>query len=210
MKTEEYRELLKDGRWQRRRLEIMQRDDFKCRECGMTNDLNVHHIRYVPGRKPWEYDDGDLVTLCGNCHKAVHESIGKMHYDCAKCKHYHGQYLFGDAERQMFEYDGECKEFGGIGCNYASAVTCEHCAFQEGCSAKDDDIACNKFREKTCLTCTCFEIGTSDSYDGLCAYTGEYANGSDTRIGCSCKMLYYSPIALSLEDLQKEFKKRKY
>jgi hypothetical protein len=75
MTKEEYHQLLKDGRWQRRRLEIMQRDDFKCRECGTTNDLNVHHIRYIAGRKPWEYDDGDLITLCGDCHKKTHELI---------------------------------------------------------------------------------------------------------------------------------------
>ena len=75
MNKEEYHELLKDGRWQRKRLEIMQRDDFKCRECGTTNDLNVHHIRYIAGRKPWEYDNGDLITLCGSCHKATHEEI---------------------------------------------------------------------------------------------------------------------------------------
>jgi hypothetical protein len=75
MTREEYHELLKDGRWQRKRLEIMQRDDFKCRECGTTNDLNVHHIRYIAGRKPWEYDNGDLVTLCGSCHKATHDGI---------------------------------------------------------------------------------------------------------------------------------------
>jgi 5-methylcytosine-specific restriction endonuclease McrA len=64
MTKEEYRELRRDGRWQRKRLEIMQRDDFKCRQCGTTNDLNVHHIRYIEGRLPWEYDNGDLVTLC--------------------------------------------------------------------------------------------------------------------------------------------------
>lgn len=71
----EYKELLKDGRWQRKRLEIMQRDGFICRECGTTSDLNVHHTRYIKGRKPWEYDDDDLVTLCGSCHKRTHDNI---------------------------------------------------------------------------------------------------------------------------------------
>lgn len=75
MTKEEYHQLLKDGRWQRRRLEIMQRDDFKCTKCGTTNDLNVHHLRYIDGRKPWEYEDADLVTLCGDCHKATHEEM---------------------------------------------------------------------------------------------------------------------------------------
>lgn len=84
MTKEEYRELLKDGRWQRKRLEIMQRDDFKCRECGTTNDLNVHHIRYIDGRMPWEYDNGDLVTLCGKCHKELHEEIERKRKDADK------------------------------------------------------------------------------------------------------------------------------
>lgn len=75
MTKEEYRELLKDGRWQRKRLEIMQRDDFKCTKCGTTSDLNVHHLRYIPGRSPWEYEDEDLITLCGTCHKQTHEDM---------------------------------------------------------------------------------------------------------------------------------------
>ena len=70
-----YHELLKDGRWQRKRLEIMQRDGFICRECGTSNNLNVHHIRYINGRKPWEYDDDNLITLCGSCHKKTHDDI---------------------------------------------------------------------------------------------------------------------------------------
>lgn len=68
-----YKEFLKDGRWQRKRLEIMERDDFKCKQCGATNDLQVHHLRYFNGRKPWEYSNEDLVTLCGKCHRNAHE-----------------------------------------------------------------------------------------------------------------------------------------
>ena len=69
----QYHQSLKDGRWQRRRLEIMERDDFKCCGCGTTDGLNVHHLRYIAGRKPWEYDDEDLITLCAKCHKKRHE-----------------------------------------------------------------------------------------------------------------------------------------
>ena len=59
--------------WQRRRLEIMQRDHFTCRRCGDDqNTLNVHHRRYRVDRRIWEYDDDDLVTLCRRCHEAVH------------------------------------------------------------------------------------------------------------------------------------------
>ena len=62
-----YQEKLKDPRWQRRRLEIFQRDHWKCIECG--NDqltLHVHHEEY--GGDPWEAPDDKLKTLCEFCH----------------------------------------------------------------------------------------------------------------------------------------------
>ena len=71
--TTQYQQFLKDGRWQRRRLEIMERDGFKCCDCGTSDDLHVHHIQYIAGRKPWEYDDEDLITLCEKCHKKRHK-----------------------------------------------------------------------------------------------------------------------------------------
>jgi hypothetical protein len=64
-----YGELLKDPRWQRKRLEVMQRDAWSCQNCGdKTTNLQVHHRRYDRGKKPWEYGDDVLVTLCENCH----------------------------------------------------------------------------------------------------------------------------------------------
>lgn len=61
---------LRNPKWQRRKSEIMLRDNFKCQICGdMENTLNVHHIRYVKGREPWEYDDNELITLCEKCHE---------------------------------------------------------------------------------------------------------------------------------------------
>jgi len=69
-KKDNYSELLKDPRWQRRRLEIMQRDDFTCQHCGRKDrTLHVHHKRYVKQWKPWEYLDSDLITLCDECHQ---------------------------------------------------------------------------------------------------------------------------------------------
>lgn len=74
MKT--YAEKLKDPRWQRKRLEILQRDDFTCRACGSRdNTLHVHHIRYFRGRNPWDYKEFYLVTLCEGCHEAEEAEI---------------------------------------------------------------------------------------------------------------------------------------
>ncbi len=76
----DYSELLKHPKWQRKRLEIMQRDDFKCRSCeDEENTLHVHHLFYEKGKLPWEYDNKDLVTLCQNCHEAW-TAIDKLGY----------------------------------------------------------------------------------------------------------------------------------
>jgi len=65
-----YTELFKDPRWQKKRLEILSRDEFTCVICGdKENTLHVHHRRYINGRKPWEYDNNLLVTLCHSCHE---------------------------------------------------------------------------------------------------------------------------------------------
>ena len=81
-----YAEKLRDPRWQKRRLEIMKRDDFMCRNCGDTEKtLNVDHKVYVKGRDPWDYQDDDLQTLCEDCHsrlgaarKRIAEAVGRM------------------------------------------------------------------------------------------------------------------------------------
>lgn len=35
--------------------------------------LNIHHNYYIFGRKPWDYDNGALVTLCSRCHQKRHQ-----------------------------------------------------------------------------------------------------------------------------------------
>src|SRR5262245_15459330 len=69
-----YSEKLRDPRWQRKRLEIMQRDNFACGYCSNGNvTLNVHHRWYVRGADPWDYPGEALVTLCEDCHKFEHD-----------------------------------------------------------------------------------------------------------------------------------------
>lgn len=53
----------------KKRLEIMQRDNFTCQHCGSSDrELQVHHFVYHKNCKPWEYNDGELITLCQKCH----------------------------------------------------------------------------------------------------------------------------------------------
>lgn len=66
-----YSDKLKDPRWQRKRLEILNRDDFKCFWCGdKDNTLHVHH-EYYEG-DPWDVDNDGLTTLCSECHSVNH------------------------------------------------------------------------------------------------------------------------------------------
>ncbi len=68
-----YSQQLKDPRWQKKRLEIMSRDNFRCVQCeNSKNTLHVHHKKYEHGKKPWEYDDSELITLCDTCHELLH------------------------------------------------------------------------------------------------------------------------------------------
>lgn len=68
-----YGELLRDPRWQRRRLEILERDGWRCRHCCEDKrELQVHHKRYGAGA-PWEVPPEWLVTLCDLCHARVTE-----------------------------------------------------------------------------------------------------------------------------------------
>jgi hypothetical protein len=65
-----YSDLLKDPRWQKKRLQIMNRDEFKCRLCkDNETELQVHHKKYEGDKLPWEYQDSDLITLCKDCHR---------------------------------------------------------------------------------------------------------------------------------------------
>ena len=67
MKT--YSEKLRDPKWQKKRLEVLQRDEFCCQLClDTTTELQVHHLSYEKNKEPWEYDNSNFETYCKHCH----------------------------------------------------------------------------------------------------------------------------------------------
>ena len=65
----DYLEKLKDPRWQKKRLEIFERDGWRCKMCGdEQNTLHVHHLFYFKDVEPWDVHDGFLISLCEFCH----------------------------------------------------------------------------------------------------------------------------------------------
>jgi len=68
-----YSDKLKSPKWQKKRLEILQRDNFACFNCGDTErTLHVHHENYIKGKEPWDYEDDYLTTVCDICHEHTH------------------------------------------------------------------------------------------------------------------------------------------
>lgn len=71
-----YSQKLKDPRWQKKRLEVMEAANFTCQTCGSTtNTLTVHHINYRRGAEPWDYEASELQCLCDDCHTSIEHLV---------------------------------------------------------------------------------------------------------------------------------------
>lgn len=72
--TTTYVEKLRDPRWQKKRLQVLNRDNWTCQNCGNREEtLNVHHFSYTYGKDPWDYLMENFLTLCESCHEAEGE-----------------------------------------------------------------------------------------------------------------------------------------
>ena len=56
--------------WDLRRREILERDGYRCRECGRPGRLEVDHV--VPLKAGGSDDHDNLRALCKDCHLARH------------------------------------------------------------------------------------------------------------------------------------------
>ena len=78
-----YSDKLKDPRWQKKRLQILERDEWACVKCSdMKSTLHIHHSKY--NGNPWESDNKDLFTLCEECHEAVERFKNDCDFDKMK------------------------------------------------------------------------------------------------------------------------------
>jgi hypothetical protein len=114
-----YAEKLKDPRWQRRRLEILSKNNFTCERCdSTTNSLHIHHCYYERGLQPWEYPDSALKCLCENCHGsrqemelAIQKALAGMSFedlDSVWCGVFHAISVFGAKS-----VSDHCNKIGG-------------------------------------------------------------------------------------------------
>lgn len=68
-----YEEKLLHPKWQKKKAEILARDNHTCRSCGATEiTLHAHHLFYIKDTDPWDYKDDSLITYCEICHNTEH------------------------------------------------------------------------------------------------------------------------------------------
>ena len=65
--------------WREVRDVVRVRDGHECVCCGAWRMLDVHHVQ------PWRcdgevFDPRNLVTVCRDCHEAVHAELGRIGY----------------------------------------------------------------------------------------------------------------------------------
>jgi 5-methylcytosine-specific restriction endonuclease McrA len=65
------RKKLSPDDYKRLRIEVLERDGWRCQRCGVRTNLDVHHI-YRRARGG-EDEAANLTSLCRNCHRAIHE-----------------------------------------------------------------------------------------------------------------------------------------
>ena len=86
-----YSRKLTDPRWQKKRLEILERDKWTCTVCKDSKlELHVHHEHY--NGEPWEADSKFLKTVCFVCHSIItclesKYDVGYKYIDCKKFSH---------------------------------------------------------------------------------------------------------------------------
>lgn len=69
----EYSDKLKSPKWQKKRLQILERDNWQCQYCKDTEtQLQVHHLKY--SGEPWDAKNEDLITACSDCHNIITKS----------------------------------------------------------------------------------------------------------------------------------------
>ena len=101
-----YVNLLSCLEWQIKRMKIFRRDGLNCTRCSKAaknSDLrffldikgdieslsfsyaphgfDVHHLHYIKGRLPWEYENNALISVCRDCHVEIHRTETIKLYD---------------------------------------------------------------------------------------------------------------------------------
>ncbi len=51
-------------------LQVLERDGWRCQNCGAMDRLEVHHLQFRS--RSGDDNESNLITICHECHRAVH------------------------------------------------------------------------------------------------------------------------------------------
>ena len=119
--------------WRIRRQQIIEADGNACCDCGRKSSeatLQVHHLKYDKGKRIWEYDRENLITLCKGCHARRHKIITSIPQDgwtyegCDDLGDFCGQCELCGAELR-YEHCISHPDYGSltVGCDCADRLT---------------------------------------------------------------------------------------
>src|SRR5579872_6876742 len=96
--------LYRSEEWKKFRTEMIRLGDGTCVHCRRMASagviLQVHHKKYIPGHKPWQYSYDDCEVMCRGCHAREHGIVQPSD----------GWELFGHDD--LGAPDGECERCG--------------------------------------------------------------------------------------------------
>jgi hypothetical protein len=81
-----YEDLLKKPEWLEFSQRIKASRGNKCEWCESKKDIQVHHLGYREGIKPWDYEDHEVMVMCEPCHSELHDFADKLWNEVLKCR----------------------------------------------------------------------------------------------------------------------------
>jgi 5-methylcytosine-specific restriction endonuclease McrA len=82
----DYESYIKSSEWTAKRETRLKYDNYTCKGCGDTENLEVHHIYGGPPfysyKKPLgEEELEDLITFCKWCHEGITDSVRRRRFE---------------------------------------------------------------------------------------------------------------------------------
>lgn len=71
-KRSPYLSQLTTPQWKAYREFILAVRGRKCESCGKPSNLHIHHREYFKNRHAWEYLPNEVMVVCGDCHRHIH------------------------------------------------------------------------------------------------------------------------------------------
>lgn len=126
----DYIDLLNCEEWRKLRHELVAKIAryccSQCRRIFQYWDLQIHHKIYVRGRRPWHYDQEDLLVVCFACHCTLHKRpipifdenenwLCNKTYEVKDCEKCEGNGYLENLKGHPDYYDGICFDCQGTG-----------------------------------------------------------------------------------------------